>query len=287
MSFAWPNYHLHTTFCDGKSPVAEWVEALRARGIPSAGFSSHAPLPAPITRPWAMAPADLETYLAQVRSENHQHPDIELYAGLEVDFVSGQVGPGDYQALVDYTIGSIHMAGQLEDVPWEVDMSTTLFTRGVDELFGGSYRKAVAHYYAQIRQMLIESPPSIVGHLDKIKIHNRHTTLFDEHSAWYREQVIETLHLIARCNAILEINTRGLYQQRTDEPYPSAWIIREAFSLKIPVVLSSDAHRVNEVHLFFPKIASLLNKIGYREVVVLKNGTWQPVPFHELGIQWT
>lgn len=282
----WPNYHLHTTYCDGKSTIAESVNEISKRRLRSGGISSHAPLPTPIARPWAMPCGELESYVAEIRTQQSQFPEIELYIGLEVDFVEDLIGPKDVHAQVDYTIGSIHIAGQLDDTPWEVDMSTALFTRGVVELFSGNYPAAVAHYYRQMQKMLQTSPPSIVGHLDKIKIHNREKMLFDETSKWYREQVMETLKLIAATGVILEINTRGIYQKKTSEPYPSAWIIREAHALKIPVVMSSDAHHTSELHHNFAETARLLQQIGYRELMALKNGVWQPVPFDDRGVAW-
>jgi histidinol-phosphatase (PHP family) len=289
MLAGWPNYHLHTTYCDGKSSVAAYVAELRQRNLRSAGFSSHAPLPAIIDRPWAMRENNLPLYRDEIQQQQKiAKVELELYIGLEVDFFPQLIGPKDFAAQVDYTIGSIHIAGLLADsTPWEVDMSTSLFTRGVNELFDGSYPAAVTHYYSLMREMLINSTPHLLGHLDKIKIHNREKILFEEGSTWYRDQIIETLDLIAQKNVILEVNTRGLYQQKVTEPYPSYWIIREAFARKIPVTISSDAHHASELHLFFGDTARQLLQIGYREIMTLRNGAWTGLPFSDQGIDWS
>lgn len=282
----WPNYHFHTTYCDGKNTIAECVNEMNNQRLRSGGLSSHAPLPPSIARPWAMRRDALDGYVAEIQTQRARFPEIELYIGLEVDFVDDLVGPKDFHDLVDYTIGSVHIAGQLEDTPWEVDMSTALFQRGVAELFSGDCRAAVEHYYRQTRCMVENSPPSIVGHLDKIKIHNREGLLFDQQSHWYRDQVMETLALIAEKEVILEVNTRGLYQKKTTDPYPSIWIIREAFARKIPVVISSDAHQTVDLHQCFSETACILREIGYREILALKKGIWQPVPFDDKGVEW-
>ena len=35
------NYHMHTTFCDGKNTPEEMVQEALARGFTTIGFSSH------------------------------------------------------------------------------------------------------------------------------------------------------------------------------------------------------------------------------------------------------
>jgi histidinol-phosphatase (PHP family) len=284
----WPTYHLHTSYCDGKNTVAEWAAVLRQNGVPAAGLSSHAPLPEALARPWAMKSSNLEAYFAEIRQAAATADKLQLYAGLEADYVAGFTAPGAFAHLADYTIGSIHILGLLADgTPWEVDMSTTLFKRGVQEIFDLDYCKAVCAYFGATRDMIGLSPPVLVGHLDKIKIHNRPDPLFDETAPWYREQVMETLHAIREKDLILEVNTRGLYQNKTDTAYPSRWILEEALRLNIRIALSSDAHRLEELHAWFAETAGWLEAMGYRELTVLKDGVWQPMPFTKSGLKWT
>jgi histidinol-phosphatase (PHP family) len=230
----------------------------------------------------------LDAYLHEIRQQKMRLSEtLELYAGLEIDFVSGKIGPADFASELDYTIGSIHIAGQLADqTPWEVDMSTELFKRGVTELFGGSFPRAVTHYYTATMEMLTTSTPTILGHLDKIKIHNKENVLFDEGSSWYRDAVIGTLEITAKKDVILEVNTRGLYQKKTTDTYPAAWVLQAAFERNIPIVLSSDAHAVADIHQHFPATAQFLRGLGYRELMTLREGIWIPMPFSEKGVEW-
>ena len=43
MSLTLSSAHVHTTFCDGKTPAPEMAKAAFEKGFVSLGFSSHAP----------------------------------------------------------------------------------------------------------------------------------------------------------------------------------------------------------------------------------------------------
>ena len=83
--------------------------------------------------------------------------------------------------------------------------------------------------------------PTIVGHPDKIVMHNR-DRYFTEDEPWYRSLALETIHLIKELNLICEINTRGIYKGRHADYYPGKWLIQEMKALRIPVIVSTDAH---------------------------------------------
>ena len=116
-----------------------------------------------------------------------------------------------------------------------------------------------------------------MGHLDKIKIQSENGQLFDETAPWYRRAVQHTLDVIAERSLIVEVNTRGLYQQKTREPYPGWWTLVRLREMDIPITLNSDAHHPREVTAYFPEIASRLAQLGFREVMQLQDGAWQPV----------
>src|SRR4051812_48082310 len=85
----WTNYHTHTNFCDGKSSIAEVVGAAKRFGMASVGISSHAPLP--FERPWCMNSGQLEDYLSEIKKISSLDNSIEVYAGLEIDFIPGKI----------------------------------------------------------------------------------------------------------------------------------------------------------------------------------------------------
>jgi histidinol-phosphatase (PHP family) len=283
----WTNYHSHTHFCDGiMGPEAYAAEAF-AQGLWAYGFSSHAPLPYPAS--WGMRPDLLPTYLAQIaRLQADYRGKLQLYAGLEVDYVPGKLGPMHPSILglgLDYLIGSVHFVDTLADgTGWEIDGAHPVFLRGVREIFGGNVRRAVSRYYELTRQMVQQEPPAVVGHLDKIKIQNEEGRLFSETEPWYREEVMATLQAIARAGLVLEVNTRGIYKQKTPELYPSQWVLAQVRNLQIPLTLNSDAHHPREITEQFSYAAAILRGVGFTHLHSLYENRWQPFRFTEQGL---
>ena len=272
------NYHTHCHYCDGKGPPLDYVRAALAQGLSALGFSSHAPVP--FASDWNMAPDDLPRYLAQVRALRDAYAGtLPVFVGLETDFVPGRVSypPERARALgLDYTIGSVHFVDAFADGrPWEIDGTHALFLRGLTEIFDGDVRAAVRRYYALTRQMVRQAPPDVVGHLDKIKMHNRVGAHFDTAAGWYREEADETLRTIAGQGLVVEVNSRGLYKKKTADPYPGPWEVGRMAELNVPVTVSADAHHPDELTRGFDQVVALLRRAGHRYVWTLGAGGWR------------
>ncbi|PSR55851.1 histidinol-phosphatase [Adhaeribacter arboris] len=284
----WTNYHSHCAYCDGSDAPAVYVEEAVNQGFTAYGFSSHAPLPFPTT--WSMKMEKLPAYIAEVKALQSQYvSQIQIYAGLEVDFIPGLMGPKSkfiQAADLDYTVGSVHFVDTLPDGRhWEIDNKPAVFAEGWEQIFKKDTRAAVTRYFELTRQMVREQCPTLVGHLDKIKMQNTSTFYFAETEDWYQAEVVKTLREIAAAGVIVEVNTRGLYQNKTTEVYPGRWILAQMQQLNIPVTINSDAHKPSEIAGKFDYAAELLLETGYQQVQVLLDGEWQPVPLTSSGIQ--
>lgn len=226
----------------------------------------------------------LRSYLREIDGLRASAKGIQIYKGLEIDFIPGIVSPRDFVAMLDYTIGSVHFVDSFEGIRWEIDNTREVFRRGLEKIFQNSIRAAVTRYFELTRQMITSTPPHIVGHLDKIKMHNQELPFFEESEPWYREEVDKTLQAIRRANVIVEVNTRGIYKKKTINPYPSPWILERICEAHIPITLSSDAHHHSELVREFEPTAAQLRDIGFKKLSVLNNGIWKPVPFTENGL---
>lgn len=280
------NYHGHCHYCDGREAPEAYVLAAIEQDMQGYGFSSHAPLPYGL--PWAMPSEQAVAYRQDIAALQQQYANqLPIYCGLEIDYippVSGPNHPRWQELALDYTIGSVHFVDFFPDGrPWEIDGDHAVFLAGLEAIFDRDVRRAVERYYALIRQMVTEDAPNIVGHLDKIKLQSEGGQLFDEAAPWYRTAVQHTLEVIAKQGIIVEVNTRGLYKQKTTEPYPSWWIIAEMRKLNIPITLNSDAHHPCEITAFFPEMVARLRQLGYEEEQQLQTNGWQGVPF-EVGL---
>lgn len=285
----WTNYHNHCKYCDGVLEIEDHVENAIKSGVKSLGFSSH--MPVPFSNHWSMKYENLHTYLQEVDNAIKKYADkIEIYKSLEVDYIPGSLGPSQSmitEAGLDYTIGSVHFVGAYEDgMPWEIDGPHHTFQKGLSEIYKNDIRHVVEKYFAITIQMLEEEAPDILGHVDKIKMHNTSQFYFDEQEAWYKKAIMEVFEVAKSAGVIVEINTRGLYKKKSAEAYPGKEGIKALRDLNVPLCLNSDAHHPKEITGFYSETADLLLGLGIKELMVLRQNEWTSLPFTKEGICW-
>lgn len=283
----WTNYHSHTNYCDGTNEPEDYLKSAIAQGVAIYGFSTHSPVP--FKSAWSIADDEVPDYIDEVNALKDRYADsIEVYLGMEVDYIPDLTGLNELfikELVLDYSVGSIHFIEAFEDgTPWEIDGTQLMFDKGLQEIFNGDIEAAIKRYYSLTRQMLEETTPDVIGHLDKIKMHNTKRTYFDESATWYRNAVIETLEVIANKGAVLEVNTRAIYKKAASDFYPSQWILKEAFAKEIPVQINSDSHHPREITANFQEAAEAVLHAGYRSVKVLHQGKWQDKTLTANGI---
>src|SRR3954468_8935794 len=116
----WANFHSHSEYCDGQGPLTAYADKAVELGMKSIGFSSHAPVPFECS--WCMKKEKLPGYLEEIDSMKKLYPSIELYKGMEVDYIPDVVSYNDFKTVLDYGVGSIHFVDQFADgKPWEID----------------------------------------------------------------------------------------------------------------------------------------------------------------------
>ena len=72
----------------------------------------------------------------------------------------------------------------------------------------------------------------------------------------------------------MEVNTRGLYKKRSETTFPGPAILEQLLHQKIPITLSSDAHQPDDLDGFYPETMSLLEDIGFKELVCYSSEGW-------------
>ncbi|MCX6913127.1 MAG: PHP domain-containing protein [Verrucomicrobia bacterium] len=84
------DYHTHTPLCRHATgePTELAAQAVRLR-LKELGFSDHAPMPRDDFDDWRMRAADLDQYVARVEHARHDHPNLVIKLGLEVDYLPG------------------------------------------------------------------------------------------------------------------------------------------------------------------------------------------------------
>ncbi|NTW32436.1 MAG: histidinol phosphatase, partial [Bacteroidetes bacterium] len=175
---------------------------------------------------------------------------------------------------LDYTIGSVHLvknkkSGEL----WFIDGPIINYTSGLSSIFDNNIKLAVTSFYEQTAEMISTQKPTIIGHFDKVKMHNRNR-FFKETESWYKKLVKQTLDVVEKSGSIVEVNTRGIYKKRCDSLYPGEEILKEILKLKIPITISADAHELHELTAYYPETISLLKDMGFKKLKYFTGKTW-------------
>lgn len=272
------NYHSHCSYCDGHAPLEDFMKEAIRQGFTSYGISSHAPLP--FSTRWTMEWEQMPAYLAEARRLRQKYAgQIELYIGLEIDYLNEESNPSiaRFRDLpLDYRIGSVHLlAGDAGEVV-DVDVAADAFRVLVDERFAGDLDRVIHLYYDRLLRMIALGGFDILGHADKMHYNAScyRPGLLDE--PWYEALMRDYFAEIARREIIVEINTKALYLLGTF--YPNERYFQLLHELGIRVQVNSDAHFPDKINAGRPEALAALVQAGYREVMELHKGVWTEMP---------
>ena len=269
------NYHSHCSFCDGKAPLEDFVKSAIAAGFTSYGVSSHAPLP--FETRWTLPGEKVEDYLKEiVRLKEKYAGEIELYAGMEIDYLNDRQNPSIpyFQNLpLDFRIGSVHMiytdSGEIIDT----DTNPENFHRLLELHFQGDLRRMVECYLDASIRMVEAGGFDFVGHADKISYNASVCDPEVLEKEWFRKRLYDYFAYIAERGLMMEVNTKAFltkgcfFPQRRHFP-----VLKE---LGIPLIVNSDAHRPELVNAGRMEALQALKEAGFQTVMELKAGKWK------------
>jgi histidinol-phosphatase (PHP family) len=257
------DYHLHLRPDDLDASAAEYftpanVERYRAvaseRGIAELGVSEHVYRFAQALEVWrhpfweTYAHDDLDGYCAFVREQT------DLRLGIEADFVAGAE---DRMANLleardfDYVVGSVHFirGGAVDMDDYSVWGS------------GQSAEQIWLCYFQTIGEAAGSGLFDVVAHPDLVKYWQR-TPEGDLRR--YYEPAVER---IAESGIAVELSTAGL-RKPAGEMYPARAFLAMCVDAGVPVALSSDAHRPEDVGADYGRALETLDELGVRELCV-------------------
>ena len=273
------NYHTHTHFCDGKENMRFFVEKAIELQFDHLGFSPHAPISD--LYDFTLTEDEIPAYLKEVAHYQKQYPQIQIFKGMECDFIPGMTKDFSYYKSnfgLDYIIGGVHLINvpNSNDV-WFIDgPKRETFDHGIATFFNHDVKKAVTCFWEQTYEMIEAQKFDIIAHVDKIKMHNQNR-FFKEDEEWYVKLVDHAIDLIVNNHLIVEINSRGIYRLRCNNFYPSDYILEKLARKKAPMVISSDAHKAEELPLYYEEAKEKLQNFGVETLSVLINKAWHKI----------
>ena len=274
------NYHTHTHFCDGKENMRFFVEKAIELQFDHLGFSSHAPISEQYD--FTLTEDEIPAYLNEIEYYKKKYPQLKIFKSMECDYISGVTKDFSYykdKFDLDYIIGGVHLVKtpNSQDL-WFIDgPKREMYDYGVAHFFNHDIKKAVTCFWEQTFEMIETQKFDIIAHLDKIKMHNQER-FFTEDEDWYLRLVDYAISLIFKKNLIVEINSRGIYRMRCKNFYPSDYIIEKLAKAKVPMVISSDAHRAEELPLYYEDAKLKLQNFGIDTLAIFENKRWHTKP---------
>jgi histidinol-phosphatase (PHP family) len=245
------DYHIHTTFSDGKADPEEYISQAILAGLKEIGFSEHLNLFL-ANQDWCMDPGRIHDYIAHIKRLNKRVKDIKVRTGLEVDFVPG-LEDKIYRFVrdleLDYIIGSVHYMGEKT-----VDSGPDFYeNKDIDEIY--------ETFFSNVNEAVASGLFDMIAHCDLVRIYNFMPTSSPEH--FYRK-LAEKLRIH---DVALEINTNGRNRPLGDF-YPDRRFLSIFNDEKVPVCVNSDAHFPLRVGQYFNEAYMLLKEAGFKEMAV-------------------
>lgn len=274
------NYHSHSNYCDGSAPLKEFVSEALSQGFTSYGFSSHAPLP--FSTNWNMEKDQMGNYLKECKSLIDEQKDkIELYVGLEIDYLTQEYNPSIayFQNLpLDYRIGSVHFLEVGGEQFVDVDCGAELFRENVQKYFNRDYEEVILRYFEAQRKLILVGGFDFIGHCDKISKNTSANAKGILDSLFYKSVVQSYFEFVAEHKCMLEINSkaydlRGMF-------FPNIEHFELLRELDIPVMVNSDSHKPHLINSGRKAALKALHTAKFDRVMELHNGVWTGVPIH-------
>ncbi len=259
------DYHVHSTYCDGKSTLRENVESAIGLGIDIIGFSGHSHIE---NSSYCMTREGTKNYISEVNSLKKEYDDkITVFCGLEKDYYSS-----DDEADFDYVIGSVHYVTD-GDKLYDVD-HTPAITRGIiDNLYGGDEMCYCEAYFSTLGKLFDNVKADIIGHFDLINKFSEEGIEFDVKSPRYIKACTEALDALLIHNVPFEINTGAMSRGHRSVPYPSRDVLKYIKENGGRVILNSDSHDAKNLCFEFDTARDYARECGFRSrVIITKEG---------------
>jgi len=260
------NYHMHTTYSDGRLSPKETIDLAIKLGLKFICFTDHYKNP-PNTNPWGTIFS--EDYLNEIKELKEKFKDkIDISFGAEFNWFTNEkewIKKEVKKINYDFIIGSVH--GVSKNGKY---FTITSSEKSWLELFKefGNIKDIIKEYYREIREMANSGLFDSVGHFDVVKIYTNNDF---ENSDWYKKEVIKTLETIKKSGMCIEINTSGWKRAKCKEQYPNIWILKEIKKLDIPLTIGADSHFIDEIDFELERAIEIAKDLRFKSVMKFKN----------------
>ena len=232
------DYHVHTTFSDGRNSMEEMVLSAVSMGMQKIGFSDHSHTSFDLS--YCMKKENYGAYLREGKRLREKYAGkIQILLGIEQDYES-DVHPEGF----DYVIGAVHYLHLGEEYV-EIDWGTELVREACQKYFDGDIYGLTARYFETVSDIVNRTSCDLIGHFDLISLYIERDPLFDPKDPRYISAWKKALDRLLPYGIPFEINTGAMARGYRTSPYPSKPMIDYIRDRGGRLVLSSDSHSVS------------------------------------------
>lgn len=263
-------YHCHTNslgIFDGNNSADEMISRAEELGFAEIGISNHMICHPSIGyinkmqnmyfRDYKVAEDIYKRTVDDIRTASLKHK-IKVWVGFEVDYFHDSEWCRFFERLknkleADYYIGSSHF---IYNHNYNNILKIAYLKHNPEYIDDEMRREGLQMHWENIKNCAASGYFDFIAHMDQIKSKG-----FCGGSEWddAKYKVIEAL---AAGKTGFELSTKGL--RKNDEMYPAAWIVKELNKRDVPVVISDDAHRIEQIGENFAIAESLLEELHYQ-----------------------
>lgn len=256
------DYHMHSTFSDGRILPEDYISPAIAAGLSEIGFSEHLTL-FKEQEDWNMNPVNISPYIHHLENLRDTVKEIKVRIGLEVDYFEGkekEIYDYLHPLPLDYVIGSVHYLGEKT-----VDLGPEFYEgKSIDRLFESYIESVITAASSKLFD--------IIAHCDLIRIYGYKPT--GDLEPLYRKLA----KAMKKSDVAFEVNTNGRNRPLADF-YPDRRFLHVFREENVPVCVNSDAHMPSRVGQYFDEAYELLRYIGFTEMAVFEKRVRRMVHF--------
>ncbi len=247
--------HTHTSFCDGQDTPEEMVEEAVRRGMETVGLCVHTHTP--MDESYCASPEGIRSFLREVgRLKERYRGQIRILAGAEQDLYADTDVSG-----FDYVIASVHYL-KLGREYYPVDETEAILREAVEKLDHDFVRLAEL-YFEAVTESVRVSHGDIIGHLDLFTKFNENGRMFDETDPRYLEAARRLIDRLLPYGIPFEVNTGAIARGYRSAPYPSTALREYIRERGGQLILSSDAHRKEDLMFGFEALSDQQDSCAY------------------------
>lgn len=246
--------HTHTVFSDGAHSAEEMVQEAVRRGFVHYGISDHS------HADWdecCMPSGRIAAYRQELQRLKEKYAgQIHLWAGLERDYYSD-----DFETY-DYVIGSVHAVQMPDGYFFCVDWDPDRMEADCSRYFSGDWYALAEAYYRVEADVVRRTRCDIIGHFDLLTKYNEQRNWLDPRHSRYRNAWQKAADELLKTGKAFEINTGAISRGYRTDAYPSREIRCYLRGRGARLILSSDAHRKENIGFAFESFADEAERVS-------------------------